>query len=67
MGGLVWRLCISYIYLIVLQLEDKPKDVKPDLRRESDTHWNWILPQIYIIKSSVVKFKTEDYAHEINK
>ena len=33
-------------FIIVLQMEDKPKDVMSDLRRESDTHWNLILPQI---------------------
>ena len=30
-------------------MEGKPKDVKSDLRRDADTHWNLILPQIICI------------------
>ena len=29
--------------------EGKSKDVKSDLRRDADTHWNLILPQIICI------------------
>ena len=40
-----------YCVLIVSALleEGKPKDVKSDLRRDADTHWNLILPQIICI------------------
>ena len=30
-------------------MEGKPKEVKSDLRRDADTHWNLILPQIICI------------------
>ena len=30
-------------------MEGLPKDVKSDLRRDADAHWNLILPQIICI------------------
>ena len=39
-----------YSLLIRALLEEgRPKDVKSDLRRDADTHWNLILPQIICI------------------
>ena len=43
-------------------MEGKPKDVRSGLRREPDTHWNLILPQLNLIYSSVVSVKTEEWA-----
>ena len=41
--------------LIVLLVEDKPKDVNSDLRRETAAHWNLILPQIRSFKVVIYK------------
>ena len=51
MGSCCLVLLFKKCLLISALLEDgKPKDVKSDLRRDADTHWNLILPQIiYII------------------
>ena len=43
----MWLYYCSFIR--ALQEEGKPKDVKSDLRRDADTHWNLILPQIICI------------------
>ena len=42
-------------------MEGNPKDVKSDLRRVTDTHWNLILPQIicYIVVLKVLKLPIE--------
>ena len=42
-------------------MEGKPKDVKSDLRRDADTHWNLILPQIIciIVVLKVLKLRRE--------
>ena len=39
----------SFLSIRALLEEDKPKDVKSDPRRDADTHWNLILPQIICI------------------
>ena len=38
-----------FVYIRALLEEGKPKDVRSDLRRDADTHWNLILPQIICI------------------
>ena len=42
-----WEMSICFIRALLE--EGKPKDVKSDLRRDADTHWNFILPQIICI------------------
>ena len=44
-----------------LLVEGKPKEVKSDLRRDADTHWNFILPQIIciIVVLKVLKLQRE--------
>ena len=42
-------------------MEGLPKDVKSDLRRDADAHWNLILPQIIciIVVLKVLKLQKE--------
>ena len=39
----------NFSLMRALPEEGKPKDVKSDLRRDADAHWNLILPQIICI------------------
>ena len=50
-----------FLSSFIRALLDEPKDVNSSLRREPDTHWNLILPQIicYIVVLKVLKLPIE--------
>ena len=58
-SGVQNKLCMLGLYkdylLIVLLVEDKPKDVIKDLRRKTAAHWNLILPKIRLYKVVIYK------------